>query len=203
MRREDFSWVDTRRQLLEMVAADSKLRSELAADGSLFQGYHPRMQELHDANASRLALILDQGWPGEPQVGKDGAEAAWLIAQHAIAQPQLQRRALKMLKEAVLRGEASTLHAAMLEDRIRCFEGRPQLFGTQFDWDATGELNPLPIDQPETVDDRRRAIGLGPLAADLRLRREEIATSGEHPPTDWAVRKKEMDAWCLLTGWRS
>jgi hypothetical protein len=203
MRRKTLSWVEIRRQLLEMVAADNKLRSELAADGSLFQGYHPRMQALHDAHAVRLALILDQGWPGEPQVGKDGAEAAWLIVQHAIAQPELQRRALKMLKEAVLRREASPVHAAMLEDRIRCFEGQRQLFGTQFDWDASGELSPLPIDEPETVDVRRRAIGLGPLVADVRLRREEIVGTGERPPADWAARQREMDAWYRRTGWRS
>jgi hypothetical protein len=41
------------------------------------------------------------------------------------------------------RGDAPALQAAMLEDRIRAFEGRPQRYGTQFDWDANGEPSPV------------------------------------------------------------
>jgi hypothetical protein len=49
---------DIRRELLAMAEQDIRVRSELAADGSLFKGYHPRMQAVHDANAARLAEIL-------------------------------------------------------------------------------------------------------------------------------------------------
>ena len=47
---------------------DHRVRAELAADGSLFDGYHPRMRAVHEANAERLAAILsERGWPGEPR----------------------------------------------------------------------------------------------------------------------------------------
>jgi hypothetical protein len=197
-------WTAARIELLAMAEKDLRLRSELEADGSLFQGYEPRMRALHDANAVRLNGILDTlGWPGEPQVGREGAKAAWLIAQHAIAQPSLQRRALTALQAAALRGDVPALYAAMLEDRIRCFEGRPQRYGTQFDWDAEGQMSPLPLEDPDGVDARRKEVGLGPLAQDVRARRAALADGPDRPPLDWAVRQRELEAWCRKVGWRA
>ena len=105
-------WDAIRGELLSMAEEDLQVRSELAKDGSLFEGYHPRMRATHDANATRLQSILDSlGWPGERQVGHEAAEAAWLIVQHAIAQPNLQRRALELLRVAVDHGDAPAAHA--------------------------------------------------------------------------------------------
>ena len=84
-----------RNELLDMAAEDLRVRAELAADGSLFYGYHPRMAEVHRRNAARLdAVIEEHGWPGRSLVGEDGAEAACLILHHAIGDPPLQRRGL-------------------------------------------------------------------------------------------------------------
>jgi hypothetical protein len=196
-------WNEIRRELLMMAAADAELRNALAADSSLFDGYHPRMRALHDTHAARLGSILDtHGWPGESQVGRDGGEAAWLIAQHAIAQPELQQRAWKLLAQAVARGEAPALQAAMLEDRIRSFQGRPQRYGTQFDWDENGEMSPLPIEELGTIDQRRRATGLRPLAEEIAIRRRDVADTGERPPKDWCARKRQIETWCKDVGWR-
>jgi hypothetical protein len=66
-----------RSELLRMAGYDSNVRSELAADGSLFEGYHPRMRAVHDENATRLEEIVEEyGWPASSLVGGDGAEAA-------------------------------------------------------------------------------------------------------------------------------
>ncbi len=71
-----------------MQEEDQRVRAELAADGSLFAGYHPRMEEVHKRNAAWLKqMIADYGWPGLSLVGEDGAEAAWRIAQHSIGDP--------------------------------------------------------------------------------------------------------------------
>jgi hypothetical protein len=197
-------WRSIRRELLAMAGEDLRVRAELAADGSLFQGYHPRMQALHDGHAARLTTIMTRyGWPGEPQVGQDGAEAAWLIVQHAIAHPALQRRALTALLAAAARGEVPAAQAAMLEDRIRTFEGRPQLYGTQFDWDAAGELSPLPIEDLADLESRRRAVGLGPLEEEIQARRQAMAQSVERPPADWAARRREIETWLREVGWRT
>lgn len=190
-------------ELLAMAAEDLRLRGVLLREGSLFDGYHPRMQELHERNAARLLAILQcDGWPGRSMVGEDAAGAAWLILQHAIGNPTLQRQGLALLREAATAGEVPLVQVAMLEDRILSNEGRGQRFGTQFDWDEHGLISPLPIEDAAHVDARRRDIGLAPLAQDIRRMRELATQEGERPPRDWSARQREKEAWLRATGWR-
>jgi hypothetical protein len=199
----DIDWDAIRAELIAMAEADLALRDVLARDGSLFEGYQPRMQGLHKRNAARLRELLDcAGWPGRYRVGAEGAHAAWLILQHAISDPPLQRRGLRLLQRAVARGEAAPVEAAMLEDRIRIYEGRPQLYGTQFDWDEHGRMSPLPIEDAEHVDERRAAIGLMPLAEDIERRRAAVAEGPERPPKDWAAYRETAETWLRSVGWR-
>jgi hypothetical protein len=186
-----------------MLDEDQRVRAELVADGTLFDGYHPRMRAVHEANAMRLATIVSEwGWPGEPQVGDDGAKAAWLVVQHAIGRPAFQREALDALRLAAARGEVPAVQPALLEDRIRTLEGRPQCYGTQFDWDESGELSPLPVEDPENVDARRQEVGLGPLRESIRAQRLAAEAEGERPPGDWHARRHGMEAWLREVGWR-
>jgi hypothetical protein len=190
-------------ELVRMADDDERVRGELARSGELFDGYHPRMREVHERHAARMGEILDaHGWPGRQLVGDAGARAAWLVVQHAIAHPDLQRRALRLLQAAPA-GDVLPREIAMLEDRIRSFEGRPQRYGTQFDWDDRGEIGPLPIDEPSSVDDRRRAVGLPPLAEAIEAHRARTAADGEARPRDPAARRRAMDAFCREVGWRT
>ena len=129
-------------------------------------------------------------------MGDEAAEAAWLIAQHAIGLPAFQRACL----EAVKASDAPAWQAAYLEDRIRVLEGRPQLYGTQFDWDADGRMSPQPIEDPTGVDERRAAVGLPSLAEAFEKQRR--ATTGEPVPADPEARRGEMEAWARSVGWR-
>jgi hypothetical protein len=98
-------------------------------------------------------------------VGEEGATAAWLFAQHADRHPDLQRKFLDLLRDAVAAGEATARHLAYLEDRVRVAQGRPQLYGTQFTQVVLqARYEPMPIEDPDYVDERRAAVGLGPLA---------------------------------------
>lgn len=197
------SRADLREELLGLRSEDLRVREELAADGSLYEGYHPRMEEVHRRNAGRLREILEEvGWPGVSLVGEDGEQAAWLVLQHAIGEPALQRRGLELLEEAAGRGEAPLAQVAMLEDRIRTFEGRGQRYGTQFDWDEHGEMSPVPIEDAEGVEERRREVGLPPMEDQIRRMREQVAASRERAPRDWVARREGMEAWCRSVGWR-
>lgn len=191
---------DLRGQLLEMVEEDQRVRAELAATGELFQGYAPKMAEVHHRHAQELEAMIEQyGWLGKSLVGEDGAQAAWLILQHAIGHPELQRKCLPLLQEAVERGEAEPAHAAYLEDRIRFFERRPQRYGTHFDWDESGQMSPYLLEDPERVDEYRRAVGLPPLADCIEETRKNI---GEEPrPSDLKKREDEMQTWAKSVGW--
>ncbi|MDO9487919.1 MAG: hypothetical protein Q7J32_06050, partial [Sphingomonadaceae bacterium] len=147
--------------------------------------------------AAELAALLDAGgWPSREQVGGDAADAAWLVAQHAIGLPDFQRRCLALIADAA---DAPRWQAAMLEDRIRSFEGRPQLYGTAFDWDAEGEMSPQPIEDPAGVDARRAAVGLPALAETTARHRAAMADAPR--PADLATREREAEAWRRQVGW--
>lgn len=189
-----------RDELLAMKERDLRMRARLAEDGALFEGYHAKMEAVHRRNAERLVEIIHEfGWPGSSLVGEDGAEAAWLVAQHAIGEPAFQRRCLALLQGAVDAGAAPPYQAAYLEDRIRVFEGRKQLYGTQIDYGPDGAPRPSPIEDPDSVDERRSEVGLEPLA-------QRIAKAERMPPmdaTERARRQRTYEAWLREIGWRS
>jgi hypothetical protein len=190
---------ELRRKLLSMAEEDGRVRAELAATGELFQTYAPRMAEVHGRNARALeSFIEEHGWPGKSLVGDDGAQAAWLVLQHAIGEPALQRKCLPVLRDAAARGETEPAHAAYLEDRIRFFERRPQRYGTQLDWDDQGRLTPWLLEDPDNVDEHRRSVGLEPLADSLQQAR---ADSQEPPPPDLNKRRQQMEVWAKNVGW--
>ena len=89
--------------------------------------------------------------------------AAWLLAQHADRDLDLQRAFLDALRGAVAEGEASPANLAYLEDRVRVADERPQLYGTQFTV-TDGDFVPCPIEDPQRLDERRAAAGLEPFA---------------------------------------
>lgn len=192
-----------RQKLLDMVEESRRKRAQLAADGSLFQGYNAEMRAVHNANAKALAEIVDQhGWPDTAKAGADGSAAAWMIVQHAIGLPKFMRACLEMIESAANAGRVPRWQVALLTDRIRWLEGKPQVYGTQFDWDDKGELNPVPIEDQENVDARRVAAELVPLAEGIRQRRAEAESSGETAPRDPAARTREFDDWAKAIGWR-
>ena len=193
-----------RRDLLEMARLDRVTRAELAASGDLFDaGYEPRMARVHERNARRLRCVIESvGWPGTDLVGPDGAVAAWTILQHAIAEPDLLRRALPLLEAAAREGRADPAHAAMLEDRIRFFEGRPQRYGTQFDWDAEGNLSPGAVEDAQRLAERRLAVGLPLLEEQIEAVRNRATSEGERPPADHQAYSRARDEWAASVGWR-
>lgn len=186
-----------RTELIQMDDHDQAVRAELAADGSLYEGYHPRMAAVHDANAARLrAIILEFGWPIERLVGSDGAKAAHRIAQHSINHPDFMRECRKLLDEASARGEAPRSQFAYIDDRIRVYEGLPQRYGTQWRGGPTG-LEPYPLEDSAHVDERRAALGL-PSLTELR------ASAPQKRPWDpEAARRYEAKelAWRRAVGW--
>lgn len=192
-----------RDHLISLVENDKSLARKLALSGELFQGYHPTLKALHEANARELELLIDdEGWPTEGEVGADGALAAFHIALNAISRPSFLRRCLTLLKAGARRGEIPAWQAATLEDRIRVMEGRPQIYGTQIDWDADGHLAPLPIAAEDDVDARRARVGLPPLAQSLAAAQLDVTRTDEHPPAEWLHRRQAMDEFARATGWR-
>lgn len=190
-------------ELIQMAREDLQLHSALASDGSVFNGYPPQIRSVHDRNAKRLGEIVEQyGWPGRSIVGEEAASAAWLVLQHALAHPDLQRKCFPLLVAEAEAGNITLKEMAMLEDRIRCFEGRPQRFGTQFDWDEHNLMSPLPMDDERLVEERRKRIGLPPMSEEIISKRKAMEQSREQPPADYLQYVTEKEGWLKANGWR-
>lgn len=130
---------------------------------------HQRWLQVDRDNTSWLADVIDaHGWPGRRLVGEDGANAAWLLAQHADHDPTFQRHCLDLLTAAVAAGEAEPVNLAYLTDRVAVHEGRPQVYGTQLRREGSRSV-PAEIASPELVEQRRAKVGLMPLADYLAI----------------------------------
>lgn len=114
-------------------------------------------------NGDRLReILLRHGWPTAARVGEEAAQCAWLVAQHADQQLDVQRLALRLLVERVERGAAPPRQEAFLRDRVLVNEGRSQRYGTQIAGVVDGAPVPWPVEDPGRMDDRRAAVGIDP-----------------------------------------
>jgi hypothetical protein len=187
---------------IDLRNADLELRDRLVQNRQLGEGYNAEMEELHNRNAKILNDIINSiGYPTIDKVGKEASEAAWLVIQHSIGQPDFMKKCVKLLGRAVSENKADPRNLAYLTDRIAVFEGKPQLYGTQFDWDEKGELNPNLFDDLAKVNQRRKFIGLNTLEEQSLIIRQQAKNEDQFPPTDFEKRKQKADAWIKTVGW--
>ena len=158
-----------------MAEADQHMLQQLFESGELpSEEYHPKMRALHDINAAALKEVIGEyGWPGLSLVGPEGAKSACLIAQHAVSDLGFMSECIELLKQAVATQDAEGWQLAFLQDRVLTMSGKDQLYGTQFDVDEDGWPVSFPISEPDTVNQRREALGLNSLEERLAQMREQ------------------------------
>jgi hypothetical protein len=149
-------------ELLRMAEADHAASADGLSDDFARQLAWRRLTARH---GDRLAEIMaEHGWPAPALVGPEASRAAWLIAQHADRQLDVQRRALALMDEAVEAGDVSVAQLAFLRDRTYVNEGREQVYGTQIAGVRDGAPVPWPCADPERMDERRAETGIEPFA---------------------------------------
>ncbi|HKC64126.1 MAG TPA: DUF6624 domain-containing protein, partial [Pyrinomonadaceae bacterium] len=162
-----------RKELLAMVEKDQNIRNEVIKSGA----DHPskevvaRMDVIDRRNTSRMrSIIKEYGWPGPALVGWDGAEAAFLLIQHA--DHLTQKGLLPLMQKEYRVGNLSGPNYALFIDRVLVEDGKPQLYGSRArpsdQWKA-GEPVLYPIEDEADVDKRRAEVGLPPLAEYLEF----------------------------------
>jgi hypothetical protein len=142
-----------RAELLEMKAADQRPRADSPTERA-------ELEQANRRNTLRLKEIVARyGWPTISMVGEDGAQAAWLLAQHSDSDRGFQRQALRSIEKLVPAGEAVPRNYAYLYDRLNT----PQRYGTQGTCNSTGLWVPLEVEDEARLDERRAEAGLPPM----------------------------------------
>jgi len=189
-------------RLVRMVEEENCLKTELASDGSLYEGYPKKIRDLHLNQANKLEKIVETyGWPKISLVGKEGADAAWLILQNSISRPDLMKRCFPVFESAVQENEASIKHLACLTDGIRYFSREPQVYGNYFDWNEKGQFEPWVIEDLENVNKQRKKVGLNALEERIKEMEEDVRKNNLSPPKDYVKRQSEMNHYLREVGW--
>ena len=156
--------LELRSELLRRREADQAPRRKMRPGTPVDQALWREMEATQRENVDWLKqVIADRGWPGRSLVGPDGADAAWLIVQHADHDPDFQRDCLRLLEKATAAGEVSKSNVAYLTDGVMLKETGRQRYGTQFRHGKDGP-EPFPLEDPDRVDELRAGAGLMPLA---------------------------------------
>lgn len=157
--------------LLAILERDQQWRQQIRDVQDKYGRDSPETQALwktinyHDSiNLLKVTAILDEkGWVGPDKIGSQANQTLFLVIQHSNL--ATQQKYLPMMREAVKNKNASGSSLALLEDRVALGEGRKQLYGSQIGMNReTGKYYVLPLEDPDHVDERRAAVGLGPLA---------------------------------------
>ena len=123
------------------------------------------MHERDHANTEWLkGVVASQGWPTRSKVGDAASRTAWLLVQHADADPAFQLRALRLMEPLVAKAEVDRKNYAYLYDRVMLKLVGRQRYATQLTC-RTGRHVPQPLEDARAVDARRRSLGLDTLAA--------------------------------------
>ena len=171
---------ELRDELLEMARGDQDLRGRAMA---LMQGlpetqtefmlFIDEQNELNTKNFARLEnIIAAYGWPGRSLVGAEGTDAALIIFSHATLDQQ--KSLLPMLREAVAAGQMTASQLARREDSILVNEGKSQIYGTYFVSDPDGHPVLAPVQDPASLEERRRSVGLPSMEEQFRQLEQEL-----------------------------
>jgi hypothetical protein len=117
-------------------------------------------------NQIRVEKIFDEfGFVGFNLAGETGSSNFWLIVQHSDNKPDFQKKVLEKMKIEVEKENADPSSYGLLVDRVNLNMGKKQVYGTQVTYhEETGQAYSRNLMDSVTVDERRKSIGLPPLA---------------------------------------
>jgi hypothetical protein len=159
------------KQLEEISIKDQEYRSQSDSIRNRFGPESVQYKELwqiqhFNDSVNRISVIdiIDKyGWIGPNEIGNEANYALFSVIMHADI--KTQEKYILIIRKAVKENKADGQSLAMLEDRIALRQGKKQIYGTQIRQDEkTNEYYFAPIEDPDNIDKRRKALGMGPLA---------------------------------------
>jgi hypothetical protein len=120
-------------------------------------------------------VVSEHGWPKISDVGRTAAGAAWLLVQHADADPVFQVQVLQAMEPLLAEGEVEPQSYALLYDRVMLKLVGTQRYGTQFMF-QDGQFVPQSMEDADRVEQWRTEVGLGTLAENQARIRESYGS---------------------------
>ena len=154
-----------RAELLEMRDRDQKARSDCnkGTTHERMKCYASMSESVDKPNMKRLNEIYNSiGFPDAQRVGKDGVHAYYLILQHS-SDIVLKQKSLPGITKAFEEKHLSPSDYANFTDRLLVNQGKPQVYGTNFDF-KDNKLVMSKTEDLKNLDERRKKIGLMPIA---------------------------------------
>ena len=118
-----------------------------------------KMNRQDSINMSIVGGIIDKyGWLSAEQISTEANSTLFMVIQHAPVEFQLKY--LPVMKKAVDEKKAKASDYALLVDRTNMFQGKLQIYGSQFNYDAKGNIHIYPIFDEPQLNERRNSVGL-------------------------------------------
>jgi hypothetical protein len=121
------------------------------------------------------AQVASNGWFDIRRYGRAADQAAWLMVQHADGAPAYQAYIAEVLEVKARSGDTDPQNFAFLSDRVAVRAGQPQTFATQMEC-VDGEWLVPSVIAPESLNERRAAVGLAPYEAQVASRKRLCQT---------------------------
>jgi hypothetical protein len=149
-------------ELIEMGAQDRAQRQAWAG-GQRDAAFQKKMAADERKRQRRLRqIVTTKGWPTISMVGAEAANEAWLLAQHA--PPAQLKHWVIFMRAAANQHQIKLANLASSLDRVRMYEKRPQIYGSQYTVEKDGAIQIYPIEDFANVDQRRLEMGMPTLA---------------------------------------
>jgi hypothetical protein len=159
-----------REELLAMRERDQKAR-EACPSGNAdeqIKCYAAIAESVDKPNTQRLEEIVKTiGVPNAKMVGRDGVEAFYLVLQHSQS-IELKKKSRKGLRKAFKSKVLSPMDYANFSDRLLVNLGKPQVYGSNFEF-KEGKLVLSRTKDIKNLDTRRKKLGLPPIAEYARV----------------------------------
>lgn len=118
-----------------------------------------KINKQDSTNLVAVKRIIDKyGWLTQNDVGEVASDAIFYVLQHSDKATQIHY--LPFVRDAVKKGKTKPKFLALYEDRALMWQGKKQIYGTQWSTDSSGVTQMYPIENEGNVNKRRLVVGL-------------------------------------------
>ncbi|MCC8424196.1 DUF6624 domain-containing protein [Mucilaginibacter sp. UR6-11] len=132
------------------------------ADSKEYQQAADELHKQDSINQKTVFNILDKyGWLPKSEISSKASNGIFYVIQHAGLDAQIKYEDIVM--KAYSRKQIGDYEYAIFIDRLKMFESKNQIYGTQLGADNIGNLFLYPVEDTKKLDAKRKLAGLEPL----------------------------------------